>query len=489
MNTLALRLRHFFGDQGPKLLRDLMSLVFGQFANMVLGFVAFSYLARTLSTDLYGTLEFTIALAAFSAIVIECGVGMIAVREMAKAGAEPSRIASAVVAARALIAVVVAPLVASGAFVFDLPAEGRVLLMLYALSLFFVPLKQDWLLQSREHMRLAAAAHPLRGAVFAAVVIAAVASDGDLIWIGVAELLSVAVMTAYYVGFQYRLGVPFRWRAAAGRTLYYVREGLAIGLSNVLWAFMIYAPMFLLVTLTGDAAENAWLGASQRLMIALVTASFLYHFNIYPTVAKTVLHDRDRWQRIIRSSVHVVAWGGIGIAVVFAVLADQVMALIFGARFAEAGPVLAVLIWAFPLRFLSGHARWSLVAAGEQKWLLGAEILGSLALVATALSAIPEMGATGAALALLAGIAASGVVTQVQAERLLGRFDLARQVLPAVAAGVAAYAGAIWLTEAPLLRVAVAVGVMACAAALRIRPLARDLTRVFYAKSEGDGPA
>lgn len=480
----ARRIANLFGSAGPKLLQDLLSLVFGQFTSMVLGFVAFSYLARRLTTELYGTLEFTVSLAAFAAIVIECGVGMIAVREMARENANPSRIATAAVVARGVIAAVVAPLVALGAYAADLPAPATGLLLLYAVSLLLGPLKQEWLLQSREHMRLAAVAQPLRGAAFAAIVIATVASSHDVIWVGIAELAAAALMTAYYVATQRALGVPFRWREISGRTLYYLREGLSIGLSNMLWAFMLYAPMFLLVALVQDAQATAWLGASQRLVIAMVTSSFLYHFNLYPVITRTVRQDPERWQRITRSSVHLVAWGSCGVALVCASLGSEIMALISGARFAAAGPVLAVLVWAFPLRFLSGHARWSLIADGQQRWLLGAEIAGAAALVLTALLVIPAYGAVGASIALLAGIAVSGAVTQIRAEMTLGTCGFASNVLPAAVAAPAALVIAQQLQADPMTQTGAALILYLLPMLFRFGRLKTDLHRISYAKAD-----
>lgn len=159
---------------------------------MVLGFVAFSYLSRQLTTELYGTVELIVSMSAFAAIVIDCGVNMIAVREMARPDANPSRIATAAVAARGLIAITVVPVFVIGILLVELPAQSTTLCILYAVSLLFVPLKQEWLLQSREHMRLAALGQPLRGAIFALLVILFVGSGDDMMYIGVAEVAAVA---------------------------------------------------------------------------------------------------------------------------------------------------------------------------------------------------------------------------------------------------------------------------------------------------------
>lgn len=482
--SIASRLGHLFSASGPKLLKDLISLVFGQFAGMVLGFVAFSYLARQLTTELYGTVELIVSMSVFAAIVIECGVNMIAVREMARPDANPSRIATAAVAARGLIAMTVVPIFIIGVLMVDLPANSTTLCILFSISLLFAPLKQEWLLQSREHMRLAALGQPLRGAIFALLVVLMVGSGDDMIFIGVAEIVAVAFLMSFYVAAQYWLDAPFRWRDVSGRVLYYVREGLAIGLSNILWAFMLYAPMLILAAMTDSTEANAWLGASLRIVVAIVTASFLYHFNIYPVVTRTISADRERWRTLIRSSIHIVAWGAFGLTLVFSIMSDEIMATVFGRPFVAAGPVFAMLIWAFPLRFLSGHARWSLIADGQQKWLFVAEIAGALTLVVSAILTTPLFGGVGAALSLVAGITVSGLVTQYRAETTLGRFGLAGDVLPAFATSVAALAACSQLPISAIGQSFVAVAIYLAVMVIRLRRLKNDFHVLSYAKAE-----
>jgi O-antigen/teichoic acid export membrane protein len=63
------------GKRYPRLFWDLSSLAFGQFLSMLLGFVAFAYLARTLSPESYGLVEYAVGLAGLAAFVIDGGLG------------------------------------------------------------------------------------------------------------------------------------------------------------------------------------------------------------------------------------------------------------------------------------------------------------------------------------------------------------------------------------------------------------------------------
>src|SRR4029077_9575846 len=74
----------------------------------------------------------------------------------------------------------------------------------------------------------------------------------------------------------------------------------------------------------------------------------------------------------------------------------------YGAGFHSAVPVLATLIVIIPIMMVSGHYRYLLVAAGQQKWLMRWSLLAAgVTLIAALLAS--RAGSLGAACAILAG--------------------------------------------------------------------------------------
>lgn len=480
------RLAHLVSDRGPKLLQDLLSLVTGQAASMLLGFAAFAYLARVLDPESYGMVEYAIAVAALAAIIIECGAGNIAVRELARHPEGARALATAVPVARFLLAIIVVPLAAASTLLTDLPPEGVALVWLYAFSASAVALKQDWMLQGFERMNQAAFAQPTRTGVFALGVLLFAGAGSGLIVVGVVEIVSVAAVSAYLIWAQYRWTVPFQFTLSLKKPLYLIREGAAIGLSNALWAFMLYTPVIMLTSLVGGAGP-AWLGAAQRLVISMVTLSFIYHFNLYPFVAQTVERDPQRWGQIVRASCRLVAWGCIGFALGTVLLREEIMAFVFGAPFAAGGTALGILIWVFPLRTLTGHTRWSLIAAGRQRHLLYAELAGATVLLAIGFAAIPKWGAAGGAAALVGGILTSGIVTQFAINRLVASLSLVRPALLPAAAALAGFAAGDLAGRVaempPLLQAVAGMAVFGVVALTQVKALLHDVQTIGYARS------
>ena len=477
------RFRHLFSDGGPKLVRDLLALLSGQSLSRLLGFLTFAYLARTLNAEAYGALEFAISAAAFGAMVIECGVGSVAVRILAEQPERRPEIAAQVVVARLLMAVLVIPSVGIIGLLTHGSAEFVALMWLYAVALLAFAFKQDWLLQSADRMQLAAIAQPVRPLVFALGVFLFVRETTGIAAIGWIEVASALAVTVYFLWAQFTRVTPFHFSGAVAGAIPLLTRGFAVGLANIIWAAMLFVPMLFLARSHPEMSETAWLGAAQRIIISLLAASYVYHFSLYPVMARTIAVDREAWLRIITSSSHIIAWGGVGVALALTVLREWLMVFVFGATFLDGAAVLAVLAWVLPIRLQTGHARWSLIAAGNQSWLVAGELVGVFAAMIVAAVAVPPLGAVGAALSLVAGVTASGVVTQVAIDRSVGQFGLVRVSLWPVLAAAAALGLPCVLPLGHAAGMGLSAAVFAAAAVIARRPILADLHRVAYAKA------
>jgi O-antigen/teichoic acid export membrane protein len=181
--------------------------------------------------------------------------------------------------------------------------------------------------------------------------------------------------------------------------------------------------------------ETAWFAAPLRILLALLAFGFLYHFNIYPMSARLLSDDRTEWAQLMRASVRVTAWSGIAIALILTLLSRPLMMLIFGEKFIASVPVFSILIWILPIRLLADHARWTLVAASLQRYLLFAEMAGAVVLVASGLVLAPVAASKGAALAAIIGNLTTWATAHLFVVRRIGRLPSFRVSLsPALAA-------------------------------------------------------
>ena len=384
LRALANRGLHAWRTGGLHLFRDFAALASGQMIGRVLNFVAFAFLARVLDPVGYGAVEYVVGLSVFFAMVVDAGLGPIGVRRVMRHPDELDTLAFQIPFARLLIAVAGVPAMALFAIAAMKGAAPAALVWLFALSLLTAPWRQEWLLQASGRMTEAAIAQVVRAVVFAIAVWTLVRAPRDLMFVGWAEIASVTTMTAYTLWIQHiriaRLRVH-RSFTGLGRLL---REGWGLGLTNLVWAMIQYAPLFLAGAIL-SGAPIAWFGAALRLMSSLITFSNLYHFNLYPAVAKAAAEGPEALRRLMRRSFRVVAWGGIAAALALTLFAAPATRIIFGPKLVQAAPLLQVLAWTLPITLLSSHSRWGLVAVSAQTRALWSHVAGLVVLVIVSL--------------------------------------------------------------------------------------------------------
>ncbi len=387
-------------------LRDQAALLAGHLIGKVAGFVAFAILARTISRDAYGAIEYLVGLSVLFATLVETGLGRVGVRRIAHQPAVLPAVTAQITMARLGLAVISVPLMVLAAGAAMSGGGSRPLVWLFAASLLASPWRQDWLFQATGHMREAAVAQTIRAVVFAVVVLAFVRGPADLLVVGWAALASAVATGLYCVAVQHAAITPVRLGAPVDGFTGVAKESALVGAAALLGAAIQYAPLFFVGSLAGGE-ETAWFAAANRVVGSLLTFTYLYYFGLYPAIAWAATRDREELARLLAASFRVMAWGGTLAALALTLLAEALSALVFGPAFAPSGAMLEIMAWTVPISLLSGHARWLLVATGARTESAYSQVAGAIAVTALGIPAVLGWGGRGAA---LASVAASIVV-------------------------------------------------------------------------------
>ena len=439
---LRAALRQLTGD-GFKFFHDFVVLAGGQVVSKLLGFLAFAWLARTLDPVQYGAVEYVVGLALFFALLVDGGLGTVGTRRAIGGRAEVERLAYQVrvgQTALALIAVPVMVFFAVGAVHKAVPTE---FIVLFAIGLLAVPWRQQWLFQVHERMFDNSIAEMLRMAVFAGIVLALVRGPADVVRVGWAELAAVGATAAFCVVVQHRRITPVRIRGSFKGFRSLLREGAAIGSTNLIWAMNQFAPMFLLGYFVGGVSL-AWFGGAARIVTSLAQFSNIYHFNMFPALTRYLARADGSLGKVLTRSLRVTAWGGTFVALTLVVLAAPLVRLALGPKLPEAAPLLQIMAWMIPITLWSGHARWALAAAGAQTLVLRAQLIGlaTTAIVSVGLGEV--IGVTGYAIGAVAGFLAVWLAAHRFAARAGCEPPPFRLVLPPLLLAGALFAGVGW---------------------------------------------
>jgi len=207
---------------------------------------------------------------------------------------------------------------------------------------------------------------------------------------------------------------------------------------NLIWGVLYILPPVIVAAVAGPV-EAAFFAAALRLSVSVQSFSKIYHFNLFASLARR--GSGAEMTRLSSASFRVIAWAMLGPAAITAVYAAGIMGTVFGAPYREGGLMFALLIFAAPLQFLSGHHRWALTAAEHNTAVLKASLGGAI----TACISVPllsyALGGVGAALAVL--ISASVVWVLSDREAVARGLDLPSPLTIAIPLGCAVAAGGI----------------------------------------------
>ncbi len=381
------------------ILKNFLSLVGAEAFTKLITFAAFAYLARILGAANFGYIEWSAAVLMCASLIVDQGFSSYGAREIAKNPSETARLTAEVVTARFLMAALGYLVIVLFAFLFVSDQTIRLLLLIYGLSLWALPLLLQWVFQGHDRMNLVALTGIIRQTIFVGIVFAFVGSANDLLIVGIAEVAAVAFAALFSVWLYRRYlasGMDFLKPKISAKLF---REGAPIGLSQMFWTVKMFGAT-LILGLVATAEDTGYFAGAMRILIALHTFVWLYHFNLLPSLSRAWVEGRENFSRIIRNSMRIVVPVSLVVGIIWVWLAPLVMRTAYGQDFSNGGGALQWLAGACVAAAISGHFRFGLIAAGFQT----KEMLVSAIGAAVAAILIPvgyyRAGTSGAAAAL-----------------------------------------------------------------------------------------
>ncbi len=396
--------------------------------------IAFAWLTRTLDASVYGEVEWALSLMVVSALAADAGLSTWGAAQVAARPEEAAALAGRIGALRLVLAVPAYAILAIVAASYG--GAAGITLAVDGLALFLTPFFLQYLFNGLFQSGWAALGNGLRGLTFAAVVLLFV-RPGSPPWIvALAELAGAAALAAcslVVLTRTFRLAFPMRAsRPTLGGVL---RQSWPVGAAEMTWGVRWYAGLILLGYLA-TTTDAAWHSAALRLVMAAHTVVWLYLFVLLPNLARVLSADGAAWRRLVEQSLRLTGWLGSAIAVAGTLAAQTSLVTVFGDPYVAAVPALQVMIWVVPAAWITGHLKYSLVAAQHQDKDYQAGLIGAVAAVVLTIVLMPSLGSTGTALALIGGTTTYGLAAWIFVRQRLPRFALAASVAPGAVGGL-----------------------------------------------------
>jgi O-antigen/teichoic acid export membrane protein len=426
---------------------NMAAIVSGKALAAVAGLMTIMVLTRHLGPTEFGYYRTVLTYCAFAAVLADCGLYMINLREMSRAGADPGRVAGNALALRFVSTggVLLAAAALAWATPYDVTVKWGVLIgaAIYTClqaSDFLISIFQSVLKQGRN-----AVAEVIGALVtLVAVWVLATTRAGALPMLG-ATLLGAALAMAISWRLAHRL-VPFRpsfdftlWRQ-------FLVAGLPIAGAQILGMAMLRGDA-LLLSLYQPAADVGLYGVPAKLFELATSIPYQFAGLMMPALAAGARGSGQEFAQALRNAVDVGAVYGVGAILALALFAPQILTLMAGAEFAAGAPALVIIAFATALAGMTHILRFALVACERPRFVLVGDSIACACAFVAYFSLIPSFSFVGAAIGTVVAEVAALVCMLYGLKRAGRPLPAFTNPAKAVAAGGVAAAAMMLLTR------------------------------------------
>jgi len=342
--------------------RNIAMLTASRLATWIAAFAFTIAQARYLGPGHFGELSVALTYAALLAIVMDFGLGTQLSRMVAQRSDGHEQALAATIAVRVGLWLLAAPALLLACVALGYSPELQLCVLLLAVSVLLVGVANTVgsFLQGREQFALPAIAAVAQGVTAAAV--------GALVLVVRPEITAVAY--AFVAAGAANLAVLLlsasvrqslrRPRVDIEAALGLLRRAVPLGIYAIATTVYFSIDMVMLQRLA--APENVgWYAAAYRPFgAATLFPSIVAGTVLYPVLSRLSLGSRDELRAVIEKSLTVLTLAGVGVALVFALFAEHIVAILYPAQ-AYAGAAGALRLLAPGLLFI--YLNWAFATA------------------------------------------------------------------------------------------------------------------------------
>jgi O-antigen/teichoic acid export membrane protein len=227
------------------------------------------------------------------------------------------------------------------------------------------------------------------------------------------------VALVYSWSISFALSVAYQYWAMPGRKAWswrwtlvteILRFGLPLQVTRVLWFVSARLHVALLGALAGPASV-AYFAVAARIPEALQMLCDSYFRVYFPTMTSLLAAGRRHTADLVfERSLRLVSFGGALAAIVAIAFSEEIVTILFSAKYADSAPTFALLMIALHMTVLVNVLGYTLTAAGRPGRSLRVDIVRTVIIVGGDLVMIPILGTLGAAYATVLASYASNPV-------------------------------------------------------------------------------
>ena len=383
--STPIRARNLFGN--------VLSLGGGEILARIAAFFATAYLARVLGPESFGLVGFATAVCSYLALT-NLALNDIGTREVAKTPRDADTLGASVIAIKLLLAIAGSLILALAFPLLGLPEAARPVLQFTGLLLFAMAIDGTWILKGLEQSWLVGIAQVFGQLMFVAMAFLLVRSPVDIAFAPLAQFAGEFTAALLLSAWIFRAGRPrLDWSRGWG-----VLRSAGFLIASRLFRTLIFSFDVLLLGFLLTQQDVGLYTAPYKVVFLLLAVATAIYTAYLPAYARAANANDGQLSGLVNRSMELAAVVGIPLAIGGMVLAEPLLALLFGPAYSGGAGAFRWLLLSVALIFIYGGARNVLLVFGRTRTDLAVIATAAAANVAFNLLLIPRFGIEGAAI-------------------------------------------------------------------------------------------
>ncbi|MBV6444343.1 MAG: flippase [Ignavibacteriales bacterium] len=369
---------------------------------LLLSFVVGIFLVRYLGAEKFGTLSYAVSVALMFASIAAFGLDSILVRELVKTPENKGEILGSAFFLRIIGALLV--IAATFAFVTLNKESEETAFLIYIITIgtifqsFHVI---DYWFQSRVQAKFSATVQSSSSIISSLLRLLLIVLAAGLGWFAFIQALEPVLIAAGFVlVFTLQKENILKWRFKKDVALKLFQDSWPLILASLAISIYIRIGQVFIQNMLG-AEQNGYYATAVRLCEAWYFVPMAISSSLFPAIVSAKQMSEELYRSRMQKLYDLLAFISIAIAVPVTIFSEEIITILFGAKFLPAAPVLTIYIWAGTGTFLGVASSNYLINENLTKISFLRTLIGLVLNVGLNLLLIPIWGIKGSALATL----------------------------------------------------------------------------------------
>jgi len=356
--------------------KNFVAIFLSDAASRVLGFAATVYLARVLSVAGFGLISYGMAFLTYAFLFANPGLTTIGAREIAK-HPDDRRITGEILGLKIVLALIVFIVFVVGLWLFPGVTMTKRVVFFYLLSLLPFSVLLEFVFQGREQMIQVGLARFIQHAVYVILIFVIVRTGDDITGVPLAYFLGYTVAAGFLLVFFIRTYSSVRIVISWKKWKDILVSSTPVGLATIFNQLSLNLPPLFLGIIYSKADVGLY-SASFKIVMMLLIIERVVHYVSFPVIARQHIKEPEKLKKTYAVITRLLLAISIPLAVGGLILAEPLIAFIYGAEYSGSSAILRLLLLYFLITPMNSIFGYGLVAMNREQEFLGVISITSL---------------------------------------------------------------------------------------------------------------